>query len=64
MQHPCYVTTSNEYGRKKPGQQQMPGSWSGIKGLYSKTFHPNPYHDTGFNTFLSTSRIHTVFDEF
>ena len=34
------------------------------QGLFSKTFHPSPYHDTGFNTFTTTSKVHKSFDEF
>jgi len=63
-QHACYITCNNIYGIKQPTQQEMPMSWSGIKGNFTSSFKAGMFHNTGFVTNKTTSKVHKTLDDF
>lgn len=63
-QHPVYRTSNNDYGRKAPGQMDMPMNWNGLNGEFTTSFHNMKYHFTGFNCSKTSSKIHNTMDDF
>ena len=62
-QHPVYQTSSNAYGLKKITQQEMPMTWAGTNGDFSKSFGDGfKFRCTGFNTARTTSNVHKSLD--
>jgi len=63
-QHACYVPNNNYYGIKQPSQQEMPMGWSGIKGDFTSSFSAGMFHNTGFVSNNTTSKVHKSLDDF
>lgn len=63
QQHACYTTTSNAYGVKQPTRQEMPTLWTGIKGDFTTGFRGAMFHNTGFVTGVTTSKVHKSLDD-
>ncbi|KAK9810139.1 hypothetical protein WJX72_005473 [[Myrmecia] bisecta] len=61
-QHPVYATSNNTYGYKQPTQQEMPMSWNGIRGEFTKNFVVGNGH-TGFATGITGSKVHRALDD-
>jgi|AntAceMinimDraft_1070359.scaffolds.fasta_scaffold80634_1 hypothetical protein len=59
-QHACYVTSNNRYGVKQAGQQEMPMRWHGVKGDFTSGFRGAMYHNTGFVSSATTSKVQGV----
>lgn len=62
-QHPVYTTTSNDYGKKKPEEFDMPGTWAGIAGYFTNSF-PGPYRNLSLVTAVTKSKVHKALDDF
>ena len=63
-QHACYVTSNNIYGLKQASQQEMPMKWHGVKGDFTSNFRGQMYHNTGFVTSSTTSKVHRSLDDY
>ena len=62
-QHPVYQTSNNVYGYKRVTQQEMPLTWAGTNGDFSKSFGDGyKYRFTGFNCSRTTSNVHRSLD--
>lgn len=62
-QHPCFTTSNYAYGMKNPLKADMPMTWHGAQGEFTKTF-AGPPRDRGLRCWLETSKVHRAFDEF
>lgn len=61
-QHPCYTTSSNDYGAKHPTGFDMPLLWTGIHGKFTNTFNGGCYRSMGLKTSVERSRVHRELD--
>jgi hypothetical protein len=61
-QHPCYTTSSNDYGAKPPTGFDMPLVWTGIHGKFTNTFNGGCYRSMGLKTSVERSRVHRELD--
>lgn len=61
-QHPCYATSSHDYGAKQPTGFDMPPVWAGIHGKFTDTFHGGCYRSMGLKTSVERSRVHRGLD--
>eukprot|EP00879_Flechtneria_rotunda_P021307 GHRR01022453.1.p2 GENE.GHRR01022453.1~~GHRR01022453.1.p2 ORF type:complete len:109 (-),score=25.29 GHRR01022453.1:684-1010(-) len=61
-QHPCYSTSSNDYGAKRPTAFDMPLVWTGIEGKFTDTFHGGCYRAMGLKSSVERSRVHRSLD--
>ncbi|KIZ03195.1 hypothetical protein MNEG_4765 [Monoraphidium neglectum] len=62
-EHPCYSTSSAEYGAKKPTGLDMPLSWAGVHGRFTNTFCGGPAISPTMKTHNIRSRVHRALDE-
>jgi Domain of unknown function (DUF4490) len=62
-EHPCFTTSSHAYGLKSPLKADMPMTWHGAKGEFTKTF-AGTARDGGLRVGLQRSKVHRTFDEF
>ena len=62
-QNPVYTTSSHDYGRKAPSQQDMPIVWNGKHGDFTKGGYP-PFKATRLSTAITKSKVHRELDEF
>jgi hypothetical protein len=62
LQHPCFTTSNYAYGMKSPTKADMPMTWHGAKGEFTKTF-AGITRDQGLRCHLETSRVHHAFDQ-
>lgn len=60
--NPMYSTRNREYGRVKPMQQDLPSKYLPITNKFTDSFVGGRIPDTGLNTFLTPSRVHSLFD--
>jgi len=60
--NPMYSTRNREYGRVKPMQQDLPSGYFPITNKFTDSFIGGRIPDTGLNTFLTPSRVHSLFD--
>ena len=56
-EHPCYTTTSSDYGKKLARQVELPLVYAGLNGKFTSgiPFMPTP---SGLNTAVPRSRVH------
>ncbi len=63
-QHPVYSTTSNEYGRKVPGQLDMPLIYAGCPQTFTKSFPVTAPKSSNLVTAVTRSKVHKALDDF
>ena len=56
-QHPSYTTSNQAYGLRSPLKADMPMTWSGIKGAFTKTY-AGMTRDQGLRCGMDRSRVH------
>lgn len=66
--HPCYATTTSEYGRLGISPSDMPMRWYGLEGKFTTQFYlggatPTQRVGSGLVTGLERSQIHSRFDQ-
>ena len=57
-QNPLYVTTANEYGRKRPTQATYQNVRHGMSQKFSQSFNRTMFRDEGLNSAMTRSNIH------
>ena len=62
VQHSLYPTTSSDYGRKKPTPATFTSARSSRSQAFSSSFNNIMPRDSGLNTTLSRSKIHSLLD--
>ena len=62
-EHPCFTTSNNAYGIKSPVRADMPMTWAGKHGDFTKTF-VGMARDGSLRCGVERSRVHRAFDEF
>jgi len=63
-QHPIYATTNNDYGLRKVSQIDMPDSYAGSNGRFTKTFAGGASKISSLNTAITKSKVHKLLDDF
>ena len=71
-QHPCYLTTAHDFGRKRPQIVDMPVRWHGAAGQFTKDFEMrvpggqsvsiNNFRNRSLRTMDNRSRVHKELD--
>lgn len=61
-ENPLYVTSSNEYGCKKPCSLTYTAVRNARGQSFSNSFHRNMFKDQGLNTSMTRSRVHQSLD--
>ena len=61
-EHACYTTSNHTYGVRSPVRADMPMTWHGAKGDFTKTF-AGMVRDQGLRTYVERSKVHRAFDE-
>lgn len=60
--NPIYLTSNMEYGRDKPTEFELPSKYKPINNKFTRAFVAERVPDTALNTFLTPSRVHSLFD--
>lgn len=63
-QNPCYQTTNNDYGRKKPSQMEMPDVYAASSQKFSTSFVAGPgARVSTLVTSVRRSKVHNLLDD-
>jgi Domain of unknown function (DUF4490) len=62
VQHPLYMTSSNDYGRKKPTPATFTSTRASKNQAFSSSFNEIMPRGNGLNTSLSRSKVHSSLD--
>ena len=65
QEHPIYATTTSEFGKIAIQETDFPMRWYGLEGGFTSSWvaPPKTKVNTGLNTAMERSDIHTVFDQ-
>ena len=63
-QHPVYLTSNNAYGSKAPSLHELPLSWHGIRGDFTRTQATGKIVTTGLKTAISNHAVSDALHEF
>ncbi len=63
-QHPVYLTSNNAYGSKAPSLHELPLSWHGIRGDFTRKQATGKVVTTGLKTAISNHVVADVLHEF
>lgn len=59
-QHPCYQTSNNDYGLKKPTQLDMPNTYKSSSQAFTNTFPVGHGKSSALLTSITRSKVHKV----
>ncbi len=59
-----YETTASEYGKRAPTQLDLPDTYAGSTGAFTKTFGGAVFKQRGLNTHVTRSKVHKLLDDF
>lgn len=60
-QHPCYLTSNNDYGLKKPGQSDMPNTYAASSQAFTNSFpDKGAARNSALITATTKSKVHKV----
>jgi hypothetical protein len=62
IQHPLYMTSSNDYGRKRPNPATYTSTRASKNQAFSSSFNKMMPRGNGLNTSLSRSKVHSLLD--
>ncbi|KAK9832893.1 hypothetical protein WJX74_000961 [Apatococcus lobatus] len=62
-QHPVYSTSNNAYGSKAPSPHELPLSWHGIRGEFTRKQATGKVVTTGLKTAISNHAVADVLHE-